>query len=405
MNQSEFDLLNPGSPRVLLTGTARWAAPARIAIGLARAGCAVSAVCPTPAHPLLKTRAVRQAFPYSGIRPLDSLAAAIEATDPEIILPCDDLGVRHLHNLYSRERSQGRAASDVSRLIERSLGAPESYPIVSSRYRLMQIAGEEGIRVPPFSEIRAVDDFDSWSEMQGLPWVLKADGTWGGGGVRFAETRQQAEKFFRELTQTTRPIDVIKRLILNRDRLRYWAWRNRSHPSITVQSRIQGRPANCAVVCWEGRVLAGIGVEVVSALGLQGPAIVVRVVDNSDMMQAAERIARRLKLSGFFGLDFMIEDETDFTYLIEMNPRCTPLSHLQLGTGRDMVGHLRAQLVGQSFRDAPQVTHNEMIAYFPFVWLVAFVVPLAFLGHLVSIRQLLRTLKDERAPRTLERHS
>jgi len=115
-------------------------------------------------------------------------------------------------------------------------------------------------------------------------------------------------------------------------------------------------------------VLAGIGVEVVSALGLQGPAIVVRVVENSDMMQAAKRIARRLELSGFFGLDFMIEDGTDLTYLIEMNPRCTPLSHLQLGTGRDMVGALHAQLVGQSFRATPSVTQSEMIAYFPQAW-------------------------------------
>ncbi len=368
MNQSEFKLPGAGSPRVLLTGTNRWAAPARIAIGLAKAGCEVSAICPTPAHPLLKTRVVRQTFPYGGPLSLDSLAAAIEATRPAIIIPCDDRGVRHLHNLHSRQCSEGNSGSEIAKLIERSLGAPESYPIVSSRYRFMQIADEEGIRVPPFSEIRAVDDFDSWSALQSFPWVLKADGTWGGGGVRFAETRRRAEKFFRELTRATRGWEMMKRLILNRDRVRNWAWRDRSQPSITVQSRIQGRPANCAVVCREGRVLAGIGVEVISALGLQGPAIVVRVVKNSDMMQAAKRIARRLELSGFFGLDFMIEDGTDLTYLIEMNPRCTPLSHLQLGTGRDMVGALHAQLVGQSFRATPSVTQSEMIAYFPQAW-------------------------------------
>ena len=137
MNQSEFDLLSPGSPRVLLTGTARWAAPARIAIGLARAGCAVSAVCPAPAHPLLKTSAVRQAFPYGALRPVESLAAAIEATDPDIIIPCDDRGVLHLHNLYSRECSQGRARGDITRLIERSLGAiPERLPNLGGRWLL-----------------------------------------------------------------------------------------------------------------------------------------------------------------------------------------------------------------------------------------------------------------------------
>jgi len=75
-----------------------------------------------------------------------------------------------------------------------------------------------------------------------------------------------------------------------------------------------------------------------------------------------------LNLSGFFGLDFMIEDRSDATYLIEMNPRCTPLSHLQLGKGRDLVEALWAQVSGQPFREIPAVTQNAMIAYFPQAW-------------------------------------
>lgn len=61
------------------------------------------------------------------------------------------------------------------------------------------------------------------------------------------------------------------------------------------------------------------------------------------------------------------------------------------------IGFLSAPTRYRQFFEGPP---NEMIASFPFVWLVSFVVPLAFLGHLLSIRQLLRTLKDERAPGT-----
>jgi predicted ATP-grasp superfamily ATP-dependent carboligase len=85
-------------------------------------------------------------------------------------------------------------------------------------------------------------------------------------------------------------------------------------------------------------------------------------------MLAAERIARRLRLSGFFGLDFIMETGSGAAYLIEMNPRCTPLCHLQFGKGRDMVGALRAQLSGEPVRDAPPVTLNDLIAYFPQAW-------------------------------------
>jgi hypothetical protein len=62
------------------------------------------------------------------------------------------------------------------------------------------------------------------------------------------------------------------------------------------------------------------------------------------------------------------------------------------------IGFLSAPTPFRQFYEGPP---NEMIAHFPFVWLVSFVVPLAFLGHLASIRQLLRTLKDERAPRAV----
>jgi hypothetical protein len=355
------------APNVLLTDTNRWSGPARLAIGLSKAGCNISAVCPAR-HPLLKTRVVRQTFPYSAFRPLESLVAAIEATDPEIIIPCDDRGVQHLHELHAHERSLGTSGSSMAALIERSLGSPESYPIVSTRYDLLRIAREEGLRVPDTSLINAVEDFESWQAEQAPPWVLKADGTFGGRGVRITNTPEQAEQAFLEMSRPHAFPRVIKRLIVNRDPFWLRPWWNHFRPRVIVQSHIQGRPANCAVVCWKGRVLAGIGVEVVSAEGLTGPANVVRVVDNPEMMLSAERIARRLGLSGFFGLDFMIEDGSGASYLIEMNPRCTPLCHLQLGKGRDMIEALYAQLSGQPFRETPPATQNDMIAYFPQAW-------------------------------------
>jgi len=356
------------APRVLLTDTNRWPSSARLAIGLSKAGCRVSGVCPTRGHPLLYTHAVQQTFPYNSLRPLESLTAAIEATAPQIIIPCDDRGVQHLHELFAVARSKGPAGAETAALIERSLGSPESYPIVTSRYDLLKIACEEGLRVPDTTPIKTVEDLKSWQVEHALPWVLKVDGSFGGRGVRIAVSQEQAERFFLEMNQPHRTKRVIKRLIVNRDPFWLRPWWKQSRPAVIVQSRIQGHPANCAVVCWEGKVLAGMGVAVVSSVGLTGPATVVRVIDNPEMMLAAGRIARRLGLSGFFGLDFMIEHGSGAAYLIEMNPRSTPLCHLQLGEGRDLIGALWAQLTGQPIRETPPVTQNDMIAYFPQAW-------------------------------------
>jgi hypothetical protein len=356
------------APKILLTDTNRWPAAARLAIALHGSGCNVAALCPMPGHPVQKASVVQRTFHYSGSDPLTSLRTAIAAFEPDVIVPCCDRGVQQLHELHVFSRAQGPMGQPILDLIERSLGLPGNFAIVSARYPLLKIARDEGILVPPTIELRGASDLKSGCAEMALPWVIKADGTWGGRGVRVAHSAAEAEQCFSELTRPAGRLELIKRLMLSRDR--GWVlfdWK-RSQPAVIAQSLIVGRPANCAVVCWQGKILAGIGVEVVSAQGPKGPATVVRVVESFEMMRAAERITRRLGLSGFFGLDFMIENGTGATYLIEMNPRCTPLCPLPLGKGRDLAEALWSQLAGQSPHEKPPVTEKAMIAYFPQAW-------------------------------------
>ena len=88
-------------PHVLLADSTRWPEAARLAISLSSAGIDVSAVCPSRGHPLRKIKCVRRMFPYGGFRPLDSLVAAINATEPWMIIPCDERTVQHLHELHA----------------------------------------------------------------------------------------------------------------------------------------------------------------------------------------------------------------------------------------------------------------------------------------------------------------
>ena len=352
------------SLNILLTETVRWPNAALLAIGLAKAGQNVSVVCPA-SHPLRKSRAVRRTFFYSGLRPLASLDAAIKATNPGIIIPCDDRAVQHLHELHAQARRRGAAGNELAALIEKSLGPAKSWPFAFARHDLLRIARAEGLRVPDTGPIQTAGDLKSWSMREAFPWVLKADGTYGGRGVKIAHTLKQAEQFVLELTRYYSAGRAIKRLCVNRDPFWLRPWWNGTSPAISIQAYIKGRPANSAVVCWKGKVLAGIGVEVVSPVGSTGPARVVRVVDNPVMTLSAERIAARLGLSGFFSLDFMIEDGSGLTYLIEMNPRPTRVSCLRLGKGRDLIGALCAQLSGQPYRETLPVTQKTVIAYFP----------------------------------------
>jgi hypothetical protein len=353
----------PALPKVLLTDTNRWALAARLAVALAECGCDVTAICPSPSHALMRTRAVRQTFRYSALRPIESLEAAIRVVNPDIVVPSCDRSVEHLHELYTRSKNQGTAGSKTVALIERSLGASASYGIVSSRYDLLAAARAAGILVPNTMQISSRQELEEWSGRESLPWVVKANGTWGGVGVRVVQSADQVDSSWRELRQISRFARAVKRMAVNRDSFlfRTW-WRGLEHPLI-VQSYVHGRPANCTVFANQGRVLAFIAVEVVCSEGSTGPASIVRVVDNEAMKLAAEKLAARLGLSGFFGLDFMIEQGSDAAYLIEMNPRLTPPCYLRLGKGRDLVGATWAQLTGKPVPEHPPATEKELIAY------------------------------------------
>ncbi len=355
-------------PKVLLTDSNRWPLGPRLAMGLADLGCDVAVVCPFPGHPAVKTNAVRQTIPYRGNKPLESLKRAIETVDPDIILPLCDRSVHHLHKLHAKSDLQGGAGSRIARLIERSLGTAESFQVVSSRYFLLQAARSAGIRVPEMIAIDSVAELDLWCAHTPSPWVIKAEGSWGGRGVRVANSLKEARRYWMELSKRPSLVELTKRLMLNRGR--EWIlseWRG-PQPNILVQSYVSGRPANCAVVCWRGELLAGIGVEVIQAQGPTEPALVVQVVDGTEMLWAAEVLAKRLNLSGFFGLDFMIEEDTGAAYLIEMNPRCTPPCPMPLGPGRDLVAALCAKLKGQPLIERKPATDKKRITYFPRNW-------------------------------------
>src|SRR5438046_7900507 len=134
-------------PLVLVATTSRWFPTARLALALARSGFAVEAVCPSR-HPIASTTVAQQVHSYNGLTPLLSFMAAIAASKPDLIVPGDDIAVRHLHDLYDRERRRGKVQRRICGLIECSLGAPESFPIVYARTAFMETAQQAAVRIP-----------------------------------------------------------------------------------------------------------------------------------------------------------------------------------------------------------------------------------------------------------------
>ena len=354
---------------VLLANTNWWPCSAFVAISLKNAGVRVAAAYPSQGHPLAKTGAVSARFPYCATSPLRSLSKAIRDSGANWILPCDDRSVSHLHRLHSRAVSDGDAGKAVANLIERSLGSPDAFSIVSCRAALLRSAQAESIPVPEMSEVVTLEQLRRLSETMSYPWVMKVDGSWGGLGVKVVRSLKEAEVCFLEMRKPLGTLPMLKRLFANRDPFWIESWWRRQRPGITVQSYVEGRPANCVVFCREGKVLAGVAVEVVAAQGVTGPATIVRIVEGRQMLNAAEALAGRLNLSGFHGLDFILEDKTGIAYLIELNPRCALPCHLRLGGDRDLIGSLYSELSGEPSRPSTLALGGDIVSYFPQAWL------------------------------------
>src|SRR5208283_3115679 len=147
-----------------------------------------------------------------------SLARAIAVAKPDLVLPGDDLATWHLQELYRRRELYSGDPAALEYLIERSLGSPESFPIVHSRAAFMELAREQGIRVPKTEIIETQEDLKNWVERVGFPTVLKADGTSGGEGVRMVRTTTEAQHAFRKLKAPPMLARALKRALLDQDR-------------------------------------------------------------------------------------------------------------------------------------------------------------------------------------------
>jgi len=353
-------------PTLLVAATERWYPTARLAIAFANAGCRVEAVCPSH-HPISRTHAADRIHTYNGLLPVRSIARAIHATNPDLVIPADDLATRHLHELHRLERVRGKDSS-VCKLIERSLGSSEGFDTVQARSAFLQLAQQEGILAPRTEVVANASDLLNWITRMGFPVVLKADGTSGGDGVRVVKTLEETERAFRKLQAPPLFARALKHALVDGDLTLLTPSLRRRRPVVNVQAFVTGHEATSTVACWNGTVLASLHFEVLQKVSAAGHATVVRLIEHPEMSNAAVKIVRRLKLSGLYGLDFMLEAGTHSAYLIEINPRSTQVGHLALGPERDLPAALYSAITGKTVEPATPVTANDTIALFPQEW-------------------------------------
>lgn len=342
-------------PYVLVAAAILWPNAVRLCRAFHEVGFEVGAIA-LPQHPVHRSNAPDRTFEYRPKAPLDSLREAIAERKPDIIIPCDDRIVGHLCAL------RARGDENISTLLETSLGRGGAGCMIAKRATLGDISRLPGVDVPRTDNVDTASDLREWVRKFGLPAMLKLDGSWGGNDVVVLRHESEIRRAFWEMRFRQSVLRGFNRYVTKRD-----AEALRRRGSISVQSFVPGKPANATVACWRGKLLAQIAVEVVELASPFGAATVVRVVDGEAMAAAARSICSRYMLSGLQGFDFIIDERSGTTKLIEINARATQISHLNLGPGRDLAAALFEALSGRSAGWRP-VIQSPNISLFPGEW-------------------------------------
>jgi hypothetical protein len=340
--------------RVLIVCTRDWFGSARLPAPLTRAGFEVGALS-FPSALITRSGYVAKHFslPFAAndAELLSAVERALLAFDPELMIPGDDPAVELLHAAAAELGKRGEAGAKLRRCLTRSLGDPAHYVSVQSRRGLHDLGRKLGLRVPEQDVVSDTQQALAFAERHGFPVILKAENTCAGYGTSICKDREALRAGFSYFEArfggTKLPISTL-----------------------TVQRFVHGRTAMRAISALSGQVLGGL-----SAYKLEthpaptGPSTVVEFFENEEMERAAEAVTRVFSLSGFASFDFMIEDASGLAYLIELNPRPTPICHLGGAFGDDLCGALWEKITGSSPRTALQRAEGRRVALFPQEWI------------------------------------
>ena len=226
----------------------------------------------------------------------------------------------------------------------------------------MQQEGEPAVETTAVSSEGALKD---WLAANGLPAVLKTDGSSGGYGVRVVSSGDEAETARRKLRAPPGLARALKRALVNRNQTFLRAAWEGVPAVVNAQKFIKGVEATTTAACWQGTVQAALTFEVLHTMYPGGPATVVRLLENAAIQVTVRKTVAMLGLSGICGFDFIIEHGTGIPWLIEVNPRATQTAHLRMGAGRDAANALFAAVTGKSGGGPVNEINSDTIALFP----------------------------------------
>jgi carbamoyl-phosphate synthase large subunit len=275
---------------------------------------------------------------------LASLRATIDRVRPDIVVPTDDTSVLALQSMRASAPSEAEPAWEE--LMARSLGELRHANTLRNRKLLVEVAAAAGVRQPAHGVVRSEADARALAERLGYPLVLKEEDSVAGFGVTMCANEAELITACARISQNPAS----------------------SAAGVLAQSFVEGRTAMRVVVAQHGRALGGLSaIKLETWPGSTGPSSCVELIDNAEMTSTAAAMMTALGYSGFASLDFIVDGQGQ-AWLLELNPRPTPISHLGARFEACLCRHLKAALTGEPCEAGEPQGLPARVALFPQEW-------------------------------------
>lgn len=338
-----------------------WVSSARLAEALRASGLRIGAFCGARS-PLAATRHVDQLIAIDETSLRTALEQFFIVHQPVALVPCDERAVRALHELFA----DNATSTELRRTIRRSLGDPLGYAVATSKWSTYALASRLGLPVPAQRQVESIDEALAFASACGYPVILKREGTYGGAGCRVCRSESDILSGYRGLLASGR----LQKL---KGRAQAWMrWRRdsseRSSEPLIIQRFHEGQLAFSAAVARDGVMLKGLAATAERVHPRPtGASTVVRLRETPDLVETTAILVRELGYSGFIGVDFIIDPGAGLAYLLEINPRVTPLAALGRRLGDDLCAAFAESFASAAVRSSPR--QGTIAALFPNEWL------------------------------------
>lgn len=306
-----------------------WSGISRLPSGLKRHGLEVFALCPENSF-IAKTKFLSDAIKYKTYTYSRSkliyirIIHAILHFKPDFILPGDEDTILALQNIMQIIKYLPFFDS-IKKLISKSFTDEKFNQIILSKSEFQIKCVEWGVRTPKNKIVSNQSEAKNVAAEFGYPVVIKHDSGYGGCGVVICDTENDLVDHFKQVEN----ISITSKIKSHLKDLFFVSVLNQAG-IISIQQFIKGEVGQSPFCAFNGKVIAtNPMLKVHTYPGKTGPTSLAKGIQDKDIEDFVNKVAKNLNYNGFGSLDFLISHENQLLYVIELNPRPTPTCHIQ----------------------------------------------------------------------------